>query len=80
MLQKPHKRRKFTSRRLVLHIEPVASTRRRQRAIQQRVEAMSGTEVRQALHSRGILKREASMPPRMMRSLLADLLSLHTRV
>lgn len=76
----PKRRRRFTERRLSISVKNVSSTRKQRRSIKKQVAAMPLVQVRKTLIEKGILKPRSNPPEVMMRSMMADYLSLkHTQ-
>lgn len=73
------RRRRFTERRLSISVKNVSTTRKQRRSIKKQVAAMPLDHVRKTLVEKGILKPRSNPPEVMMRSMMADYLSLkHT--
>jgi hypothetical protein len=74
------RRRRFTERRLSISVKNVTTTRKQRRSIKKQVAAMPLDAVRKTLMEKGILKARSNPPEAMMRSMMADYLSLkHTQ-
>ena len=72
------KKRRFTERKISITVKPFASTRKVSKGIQDKVKAMSVSQVKKVLLRKGLLKSQhAATPEAILRAMLTDYMSLH---
>lgn len=74
----PLKKRRFTEKRISLHIKPLAKTRKERRLMKDKISKMPFAAVRKMLISKGLIKVKANPPEDIARNMLHDFMMLHT--
>jgi len=75
----PKKKRRFTERKISITMKPLATTRKHQKDMKEKVSAMPIAQVKKVLLQKGLLKPNHKTPEEILRSMLIDYMMLHAQ-